>query len=151
MEKAKGIQPSMALKKVNKGGAPKGNRSNVKHDLYSTKTGYALRSRRVRVLVRNLYAVIPWLCPSDMSVARAWADLEHKLSTVSADLDRRGLCNEAGEPRRLLSEYRGLLSLQLAYSNALGLNPTARAGLRVDSLHGDSLSEEMQRARRDGK
>ena len=69
-------------------------------------------------------------------------------AAVSVDLDKNGITDGKGEPRRLLSEYRGLLALQLKYAEALGLTPAARATMRVDVLRGDDLASEMAEARR---
>ena len=124
-----------------------GNTNAEKHSLYATRMGYQLRARRVRKLVQRMYDALPWLTEADRPVTRTWADLEHKIAAVSVDLDRRGFLNGDGEPRRLLAEYRGLLALQLQYSKELGLTPAARASLRVDSLRGDDIAVDLQRAR----
>ena len=118
-----------------------GNKNAVKHALYAAKTGHALRARRVRRLVNKLYAALPWLADSDMSATRAWADLELKIGAVSTELEKGGVVNDKGEPRRLLAEYRGLLALQLQYSKELGLTPAARASLGADVAKGQYLGD----------
>ena len=141
--------PEQAVAKRKRGGQP-ANRNAERHSLYAARTGHALRARRVRRLVTAMYAAMPWLDPvTDRSAVRAWADLEHKAADVSTDLEQRGLTNARGEPRRLLSEYRGLLSLQLSYSRELGMTPSARASLRADTFRGDDLASQLARARAD--
>ena len=124
-----------------------GNTNAQKHSLYATRSGYQLRSRRVRKLVQRMFELLPWLTEADRPVARAWADLEHKVAAVSVNLDQEGILNAQGDPRRLLSEYRGLLTLQLAYAKELGLTPACRAALRVDALRGDDLAKDLAQAR----
>lgn len=124
-----------------------GNQNAQKHSLYATRTGYQLRARRVRKLVQRMFELLPWLIEADRPAARAWADLEHKVAAVSVNLDQDGILNAEGDPRRLLSEYRGLLTLQLAYAKELGLTPAGRAALRVDSLRGDDLASRASRIR----
>ena len=122
-----------------------GNRNAERHSLYATRTGYELRARRVRRLVQSMYQSLPWLAESDRATVRAYADLEHKLATISASLDERGSVDVRGEPRRLLSEFRALSALQLRYAEALGLTPASRVALHVQSLHDESA----QRANRE--
>ena len=144
--------PEQAAAVRKRGGQP-ANRNAERHSLYATRTGHELRARRVRRLVTAMYAAMPWLdAVTDRAAVRAWADIEHKVADVSTDLEQRGITNARGEPRRLLSEYRGLLSLQLQYASALGMHPAARASLRVNTLHGDDLATQLARARaeRDG-
>ena len=142
--------PERAVAKRSRGAQPS-NRNAERHGLYAARTGHALRARRVRRLVDAMYAAMPWLDPvTDRAAVRAWADLEHKVADVSTDLEQRGLTNAMGDPRRLLSEYRGLLSLQLQYATALGMHPAARASLRVNTLHGDDLASSIAQARADG-
>ena len=64
-----------------------------KHSLYATRTGYQLRSRRVRKLVQRMFELLPWLSEADRPAARAWADLEHKVAAVSVNLDQDGILN----------------------------------------------------------
>ena len=62
--------------------------------------------------------------------------MELKIDAVSTELEKNGVVNTRGEPKRLLSEYRGLLAMQLQYARELGLTPTARASLGVDVAKG---------------
>ena len=126
-----------------------GNSNAQKHSLYATRTGYQRRARRVRKLVQRMYTLLPWLEESDRATARAWADLEYKVAAVSVYLEQQGIVNDKGEPRRILNDYRGLLSLQLQYAKELGLTPASRAALRVDALRGDDLAQDLAQARND--
>ena len=139
--------PEQAVAKRKRGGQP-ANRNAERHSLYAARTGHALRARRVRRLVTAMYAAMRWLDPViDRAAARAWADLEHKVADVSTDLERRGMVNGKGEPRRLVSEYRQLLALQLAYSKELGLTPAARAALGLDVARGRMYEDALARVR----
>jgi len=124
-----------------------GNTNAQKHSLYATRTGYQRRARRVRKLVQRMYTLLPWLEESDRATARAWADLEYKVAAVSVYLEQQGIVNNKGEPRRILNDYRGLLSLQLQFAKELGLTPASRAALRVDALRGDDLAKDLAQAR----
>jgi hypothetical protein len=50
---------------------------------------------------------------------------------VLGPLTRRGLLNADGEARRLLGEFRKLISNQLQIANALGMPASARAALGI--------------------
>jgi hypothetical protein len=95
---------------------------------------------------------MPWLTPSDLPACRAWGELEILGATAFADLLTRGINNDAGEPRRLLSEYRQLRQTQLSYESQLGMTPAARMTLKVGASRskaldrGDGASPEDVRA-----
>lgn len=102
--------------------------------------GLRLRSRRTQRLVTRMFAVMPWLQPSDEATARAWAGLEVISASLLAALEQGGLLRSGSEetsgdgsasavPRRLLSEYRQFKQTQLAYAKELGMTPAARASL----------------------
>ena len=56
---------------------------------------------------------------------------------MSAYLQEHGLTSpETGEIRRMLSEWRQTLALQLKYAEALGLTPASRFGLGADVGNG---------------
>jgi hypothetical protein len=78
----------------------------------------ALRAQRVRRLVRQMRATMPWLEPSDMPAARGWADLEILSAEVGFWLSELKPINEQGEPRRPVGEFRQLKLAQLAYEPA---------------------------------
>jgi hypothetical protein len=112
----------------------------LKTGLYvKAENGLKLRSRRVRRLVQKMQATMPWLVPSDLPACRAWAELEILGSRAFAELDRNGVVNDEGEPRRLLADLRALRQVQLAYERDLGMTPASRMALRVDDSRARNL------------
>src|SRR5436309_8722112 len=93
--------------------------------------GLKLRHRRVRRLVAKMHAAMPWLAAADLPACRAWAELEILGARAFAELEENGITNAAGEPRRLLGEFRQLRQAQLAFERDLGMTPAARMSLRV--------------------
>ena len=127
-----------------------GNANAVKTGLYAVKVGPKLRSRRVRRLVNRLFEVLPWLTEADRPACRSWAELEFVGASAFGDLIANGLVNGDGVPRRLLSDWRQLKQVQLAYERELGMTPAARANLGVDAAKGryfGDLAAEMAEAR----
>jgi len=105
----------------------------VKTGMYvKAPNGLRLRHRRVRRLVAKMHESMPWLAPADLPACRAWAELEILGARAFAELETNGITNTAGEPRRLLGEYRQLRQAQLAYERDLGMTPAARMALRVN-------------------
>ncbi len=94
-------------------------------------SGLRLRHRRVRRLVEKMRRVLPWLEPSDIPAARAWAEFEILGASIFAELVVNGVTNSEGEPRRLLTELRQLRQAQLAYERELGLTPASRMAIRA--------------------
>jgi len=90
---------------------------------------YALRQEKVRRLVRELYAALPWLRESDKPAVRSWADLELTCAELAFWLSSLGLVNGQGEPRRLVTELRQFRAQKLQYETALGMTPLSRAQL----------------------
>jgi len=130
-----------------------GNTNALKTGLYSVKVGPKLRSRRVRRLVNRLFDVLPWLTESDRPAARSWAELEFVGAAVFAEIMANGVTNGKGEARRLVSDWRQLKQVQLAYERELGMTPAARANLGVDVARGEyyrDLAAEMQAAHSNG-
>lgn len=84
-------------------------------------SGMRLRHRKVRRLVEKMRAEMPWLESSDIPACRAWAELEILGASALNELVDGGLLNDEGEPRRLLSDFRQLRQLQLAYERDLGM------------------------------
>jgi hypothetical protein len=80
-----------------------------------------------------------WLVPSDLPACRSWAELELLGARVFADLERNGVTNAQGEPRRLLGDLRQLRQVQLAYERELGMTPASRLALRVDDSRARNL------------
>lgn len=119
----------------------------IKSGLYvRAPNGRQIRDKKVRRLVSKMHDVMPWLAPSDRPACRAWAELEILSSHVFADLVQRGLTDEAGDPRRLVSEYRGLRRLQLDYEKELGMTPSARAAIGVKAAALQTPAEWLARA-----
>ncbi|MGA7869775.1 MAG: hypothetical protein WCA22_02650 [Candidatus Binatus sp.] len=75
--------------------------------------------------------MLPWLEPSDIPAARAWAEFEILGASIFAELVVNGVTNSEGEPRRLLTELRQLRQAQLAYERELGLTPASRMAIRA--------------------
>ena len=94
--------------------------------------GLRLRHRRVRRLVQKMLTVMPWIEPSDIPSARAWAELEILGANVFAELIANGVTNREGEQRRLLTELRQLRQVQLAYARELGMTPAARMAIKAN-------------------
>jgi hypothetical protein len=61
--------------------------------------GLRIRHRKVRRLVQKMRILMPWLEPSDIPCARAWAELELLGANVFAELITNGVSNDQGEPR----------------------------------------------------
>lgn len=115
-----------------------------RHGLYvQSKSGLVLRDRKVRRLLAKVRRALPWLEPSDDAACRAWCELEILSAHVFADIVKNGATTASGDPRRLLSEYRGLRGLQLTYERELGMTPSARAalGIQVKTLQGMSAED----------
>lgn len=110
--------------------------------------GRHLRDQRVRRLVARMRIAMPWLEDSDLPACRSWAELEILSANAFAELNRRGILNEEGEPRRLLTDFRQLKQAQLAYERELGMTPVARATLKVKSA-GEALDIVARFARGD--
>ena len=101
--------------------------------------GLKLRHRRVRRLVAKMHAAMPWLAAADLPACRAWAELEILGARAFAELEENGITNAAGEPRRLLGEFRQLRQAQLAFERDLGMTPSSRMTLRVGGARARSL------------
>lgn len=111
-----------------------GNQAALRHGLYvKSPNGRILRDRRVRRLVRKMYAACPWLDLYDETTLRAWAEIEIMLAAVSADLRSNGVSGPGGEPRKLLTEYRMLRSTQLQFARELRLPSSTRQKARAAS------------------
>lgn len=82
---------------------------------------------------------MPWLHESDIPAARAWAQPEILADLAFSHLRKEGVLQatgeNAGEPRRLLADFRSLRSVQIVYARELGMTPAARNAMRhVGSL-----------------
>jgi hypothetical protein len=94
--------------------------------------GLKLRDKKVERLARKMRAVMPWLEPSDMPAARAWAELEYLAGQVYAALRGFGVLNREGEARRLLDDYRKLRQTQVVLARELGMTPAARMAIKAN-------------------
>lgn len=94
--------------------------------------GLKLRDKKVERLARKMRAVMPWLEPSDMPAARAWAELEYLAGQVYAALRGLGVLNREGEARRLLDDYRKLRQTQVVLARELGMTPAARMAIKAN-------------------
>jgi hypothetical protein len=94
--------------------------------------GLKLRDKKVERLARKMSAVMPWLEPSDMPAARAWAELEYLAGQVYAALRAMGVLNKEGEGRRLLDDYRKLRQTQAVLARELGMTPAARIAIKAN-------------------
>ncbi len=94
-------------------------------------SGMRVRHRKVRRLVEKMRAEMPWLESSDLPACRAWAELGILGACAFNELVDGGLLNAEGEPRRLLSDFRQLRQLQLAYERDLGMTPAARMAIKA--------------------
>jgi hypothetical protein len=112
--------------------------------------GLRLRHRKVRRLVEKMKAVMAWLEPSDVPAARAWAELEILGAIIFAELITNGIGNADGEPRRLLTEFRQLRQVQLAYERELGMTPAARMAIKANGTKA-ALDIAAALARNDGE
>jgi hypothetical protein len=90
-----------------------------------------------------MFQVMPWLTPADRPTARAWAQMEYLADAVYIELKTNGVFNGEREARRLLDDYRKLRSVQLGFSLALGMAPSARRSLK--DLPGEVLNLEAMR------
>jgi hypothetical protein len=93
------------------------------------KRGVAVRGRRVYRLLGRMRTLCPWLAESDGPACRAWAEMEISAAVIYGRLRYEGAVTSAGEPRRLLGEYRSIRAAQLSIARELGLTPAARKTL----------------------
>ena len=94
------------------------------------RPGLILRDRKVTRLAARARNVCPWLAASDHPAVRAWCELEILAEQAFIILRTDGLTTQAGEPRRILDDYRKLRSVQTQLSRELGMTPLARRQLR---------------------
>lgn len=108
----------------------------IKHGLFvRAADGLKTRDRKVTRLAQKMRVTMPWLEPSDMPAARAWAELEVLTGQVYATLRSIGIANGKGEPRRLLTDYRQLRQAQLTFARELGMTPAARMAIKATSTN----------------
>jgi hypothetical protein len=110
------------------------NRSNAqrRHGLYvRSAAGLKLRDLQLRQFVRRVRKVVPWLTDADTPTIRAWCQLELLSDAAYKILRERGIINQAGEPRRLLTDFRQLKAIQLLHAEKLGLTPASRVAIKA--------------------
>lgn len=112
----------------------------TRHGLYRARTALpAAERKRLRRYERELWAMLPWLQPSDAASVQSLASLLVLRDKVASALAERGVLTPKGEPRRLVGEYRQILQVLLTYSRELGLTPAARAQLGLTVKRGQML------------
>jgi hypothetical protein len=108
-------------------------RRHARSGLYVRSTnGLKLRDRKVQRLVRKMLNVMDWLEPADEPACRAWAQLEILADSAFIILQTIGIIDRAGNPKRLLTDFRQLRQAQLAYERELGMTPQARMQLQAN-------------------
>ena len=124
-----------------KSGAPLANKNAIRHGLYRTKSRDPIKAQRIRRRVaRRLTGVPSELRPVMRPVTVALVEIEDRLETMRDFLDKEGLTNSQGEPRRMVSEYRHYWKLWLELASANGMTLASFMTTRKDSLHGDALA-----------
>jgi hypothetical protein len=78
-----------------------------------------------------MYVAMPWLEDADEPACRAWAQIEILASTAFAILQKISIVNVAGDPRRLLTDYRLLRQSQLSYERELAMTPASRMAIKA--------------------
>jgi hypothetical protein len=96
-----------------------------------TLEGLKLRDKKAERLVRKMFQLMPWLEPSDRSMARGFAELEIMCGQAYAVLRAMGIINAKGDGRRLLDDYRKLRQTQAVYARELGMSPASRMALKA--------------------
>jgi phage terminase small subunit len=105
--------------------------ANITHGGYvKAPAGLRQRDGRVRRALAHLRKLAPWLKPSDLPMARSHCEMEILAKDMFADIRANGrVCtDEQGNVRSrgIVSEYRNLKRVSLAYARELGLTPAAR-------------------------
>ncbi len=113
---------------------PVGAVANTKGLYVALRKGVAVRDRRVYWLQGRVRRLCPWLAASDGPTIRVWCEIEILATVLFGRLRDEGLLTPAGEPLKLLSEYRALRAAQLTVARELGLTPSARRALAGKGL-----------------
>lgn len=95
--------------------------ANVSHGLYATRSAATQRARKLRHRVAKLRREFPQLADKPRHLILRYAEVDFLAAAVWIALQEQGPTNEAGEPRRLLSEYRLLLDQLRSLADALGM------------------------------
>ena len=124
-----------------KSGAPLANTNAIRHGLYRTKSTDRTKAQRLRRRVARRLAGIPSELRQVMRpVTTALCEIEDRLETMRDFLDKEGLTNGQGEPRRMVSEYRHYWKLWLEMSAANGMTLASYMATRKDALHGNAVA-----------
>ena len=103
------------------------------HGAYrQTKGALTIRTRKVSRLVNQMYEKCPWLEDSDMTVARAYAELEIIGAALFSGLTVLSAVRRDGDDlvaRRLVDDHRKNRVAALVYARELGLTPATRRQL----------------------
>lgn len=97
-------------------------RARLAHGLYASGAEAArLRRRRLRARVRSLKSQFPALATAPDHLVVRYAEIDTLVGAVWVTLSEQGPVNEAGEPRRLVTEYRRLLIQLRDLAEVLGI------------------------------
>jgi hypothetical protein len=102
----------------------------VRSSLYIRgRNGLKARDKWTSRLANRLFVTMPWLTDADRPAVRRWAQLEYLAEQLYLELREHGVLTPEREPRRLLDDFRKMAAVQLSYSTALGMVPSARRSL----------------------
>lgn len=119
------------------------------------------RNENARQLVARIYEENPHLQRADLWAVTRYSELSWKFRRLNEVMDAlgsvevggrevkgaRGLVRADYEPRKLLSELRGLSDAILRLENALAITSGAKASVGVDMAKMETLAQQMQRLR----
>ena len=86
----------------------------------------------LRKLVYRVYWMCPHLAPADVFAVSRYGALSLRFMRSESRLRALGELTQAGDPRKLLPEQRGLAAELRQHESALGITASARASLGVD-------------------
>ena len=138
-----------------------GNANAIRHGAFAqSKKVLALRRKRIQYRVRLLFdgdvrngypPVAPWLVEPDRPLAMSWSRAKDMVDVMFSYLEQAGLIvgSKDGDLviRSLEGKLRQWMDTEMKLSDRLGLNPAARAALRVDALTGDDLAARASKLR----
>jgi len=107
-----------------------------KHGAYATASASRLRQRRTRRKVRTLKSQFPHLATAPDHLLQRYAEVDLICAKVFAALVDDDVTTVAGEPRKLLGEYRLLQAELRTLAEALGMLKPAGSDPLSDLLGG---------------